>query len=95
MRKHGALREGESCVTWSEKKKNGGRTDRMNLLAPSKHTAPPLVYPMGDEEESSVPYSWTSAEPLVEGQEEAPTGPWVKAPGKCVFLFEWPSLPLS
>ena len=39
---------------------------------------------MGDEEGAGVPYSWTSTEPLLEGAEEAPSGPWIKAPGKCV-----------
>ena len=37
---------------------------------------------MGDEE--GAPYLWVSAEPLLEGVEEAPSGPYVKAPGKCV-----------
>jgi hypothetical protein len=32
---------------------------------------------MGDEE-GGVPFSWTSTEPLMEGVEEAPSGPWVK-----------------
>ncbi len=38
---------------------------------------------MGDEE-GGAPFIWTSAEPLLEGQEEPASGPWVKAPGKCV-----------
>lgn len=38
---------------------------------------------MGDEE-GGAPYLWVSAEPLLEGVEEAPSGPYVKAPGKCV-----------
>jgi hypothetical protein len=41
---------------------------------------------MGDEE-GGVPYSWTSAEPLLEGVEEAPSGPWVKAPGKAKVTY--------
>jgi len=40
---------------------------------------------MGDEE-GGVPYSWVSTEPLLEGVEEAPAGPYVKAPGKCVLV---------
>jgi hypothetical protein len=36
---------------------------------------------MGDEE-GSVPYVWTSTEPLTEGMEEAPSGPWVKSAGR-------------
>jgi hypothetical protein len=42
-----------------------------------------LARSMGDDE-GGAPYSWTSTEPLVEGQEEAPAGPWVKQAGKCV-----------
>ncbi len=41
---------------------------------------------MGDEE-GGVPYSWTSTEPLVEGQDEAPAGPWVKGPGKAKVAY--------
>jgi hypothetical protein len=37
---------------------------------------------MGDEEGGEAPYSWTSTEPLAEGQEEAPSGKFVKAAGR-------------
>jgi hypothetical protein len=39
---------------------------------------------MGDEEGAGAPYTWTSLEPLQEGQEEAPTGKFVKSAGRCV-----------
>ena len=39
---------------------------------------------MGDEEEGGAPYLWVSTEPRLEGVEEAPSGNYVKAPGKCV-----------
>ena len=40
---------------------------------------------MGDEE--AAPYVWTSLEPLMEGQDEAPSGGWVKSAGRCVCLL--------
>ena len=40
---------------------------------------------MGDEE--GAPYSWTSTEPLLEGVEEAPSGPWVKQSGKGKVVY--------
>ena len=41
---------------------------------------------MGDEE-GGVPFTWTSTEPLAEGVEEAPSGPWVKGAGKAKVTY--------
>ena len=37
---------------------------------------------MGDEGGEGAPYSWTSVEPLTEGQEEAATGKFIKSAGR-------------
>lgn len=41
---------------------------------------------MGDEE-GGVPFTWTSTEPLAEGVEEAPSGPWVKGAGRAKVTY--------
>lgn len=41
---------------------------------------------MGDEE-GGAPYVWTSSEPLPEGVEEAPSGNYVKAPGRAKVAY--------
>ncbi len=49
-----------------------------------RHFSPVLdLRKMGDEEGGEgAPYTWTSLEPLAEGQEEAPTGKFVKSAGR-------------
>lgn len=40
---------------------------------------------MGDEE--TPPYAWTSIEPLLEGMDGAPTGPYVMSSGKAKVAY--------